>query len=152
MKSIVAAFKFLTIFSRLIHSQPTPALVGTASVLFPVVGVVIGVSLVLLTRALQNYLDAEILSTTIVAFLVLVTGGVHLEGLKKTFDASVETTGGGEQFIEQRHWVSRDCLRNTFQNQVAGYPRREAHCRFITNSCNGALGDAGFYLRFTSTQ
>jgi adenosylcobinamide-GDP ribazoletransferase len=84
MKSIVAAFKFLTIFSRLIHSQPTPALVGTASVLFPVVGVVIGVSLVLLTRALQNYLDAEILSTTIVAFLVLVTGGVHL---KKTFDA-----------------------------------------------------------------
>jgi adenosylcobinamide-GDP ribazoletransferase len=87
MKSIVAAFKFLTIFSRLIHSQPTPALVGTASVLFPVVGVVIGVSLVLLTRALQNYLDAEILSTTIVAFLVLVTGGVHLEGLKKTFDA-----------------------------------------------------------------
>lgn len=87
MKSIVAALKFLTILSRLIHSQPTPAVVGTASVLFPVVGLVIGVSLVLLARALQNYLDAELLSTTIVAFLVLVTGGVHLEGLKKTFDA-----------------------------------------------------------------
>ena len=87
MKSIVAAFKFLTILSRFIRFQPSAPMVGKAAALFPVVGLVLGLSLALLARALQNYVDAEILSTTLVAFLVLVTGGLHLEGLKKTFDA-----------------------------------------------------------------
>jgi adenosylcobinamide-GDP ribazoletransferase len=87
MKSIVAAFKFLTILSRFMRFQPSAPLVGKAAALFPVVGLVLGLSLALLARALQNYVDAEILSTTLVAFLVLVTGGLHLEGLKKTFDA-----------------------------------------------------------------
>jgi adenosylcobinamide-GDP ribazoletransferase len=87
MKSVVAAFKFLTILSRFIRFQPSAPMVGKAAALFPVVGLVLGLSLALLARALGNYVDAEILSTTLVAFLVLVTGGLHLEGLKKTFDA-----------------------------------------------------------------
>jgi adenosylcobinamide-GDP ribazoletransferase len=87
MKSIVAAFKFLTILSRLIRAQPSAAMIGKAAALFPVVGLVLGLILVLLARALQNYADVEILSTTLVAFLILATGGLHLEGLKKTFDA-----------------------------------------------------------------
>ncbi len=86
MKSIVAAFKFLTILSRFIRLQPSAPMVGKAAALFPVVGLVLGLSLALLARALQNYVDAEILSTTLVAFLILATGGVHLEGLLKTFD------------------------------------------------------------------
>jgi len=87
MKSIVAAFKFLTILGCLIRSQPSPAMVGKSAALFPVVGLALGLTLVLLARALQNYVDTEILSTTAVAFLILATGGLHLEGLKKTFDA-----------------------------------------------------------------
>src|SRR5918994_2395168 len=87
MKSIVAAFKFLTILSRFIRFQPSASVVGKASALFPIVGLVLGLSLVLLARTVQKYLDAEILSTTLVAFLILVTGGLHLEGLQKTFDA-----------------------------------------------------------------
>jgi adenosylcobinamide-GDP ribazoletransferase len=87
MKSIVAAFKFLTILGRLISVQPSAPTVGKAAALFPVIGLVFGLSLALLARALEHYVDAEILSTTLVAFLILVTGGVHLEGLKKTFDA-----------------------------------------------------------------
>src|SRR5918993_142262 len=86
MKSIVAAFKFLTILNRFIRLQPSAPMVGKAAALFPVVGLVLGLSLALLARALQNYVDAEILSTTLVAFLILATGGVHLEGLLKTFD------------------------------------------------------------------
>ena len=87
MKSIVAAFNFLTISSRLIRSQPTAPMVGEAAALFPVVGLVLGLSQALLARALQNYVDAEIFSTTLVAFLILATGGLHLEGLQKTCDA-----------------------------------------------------------------
>jgi adenosylcobinamide-GDP ribazoletransferase len=62
-------------------------MVGKAAALFPIVGLVLGLSLALLARTLENYVDAEILSTTLVAFLILVTGGVHLEGLRKTSDA-----------------------------------------------------------------
>jgi adenosylcobinamide-GDP ribazoletransferase len=87
MKSIVAAFIFLTILSRFIRFQPSAPTVGKAAALFPVIGLVLGLSLALLARALENFVDAEILSTTLVAFLVLVTGGLDLEGLKKTFDA-----------------------------------------------------------------
>jgi len=87
MKSIVAAFKFLTILGRLTSVQPSAPMVGKAAALFPIVGLVLGLSLALLARTLENYVDAEILSTTLVAFLILVTGGVHLEGLRKTSDA-----------------------------------------------------------------
>ena len=87
MKSIVAAFKFLTILGRLSRFQPSAPMVGKAAAFFPVVGLVLGVSLALLARTLENYLDAEILSTTLVGFLIVATGGLHLEGLKKTFDA-----------------------------------------------------------------
>src|SRR5918993_327524 len=98
MKSIVAAFKFLTILNRFIRLQPSAPMVGKAAALFPVVGLVLGLSLALLARALQNYVDAEILSTTLVAFLILATGGVHLEGLQKTFDVAAlrqSTTSAG---------------------------------------------------------
>jgi adenosylcobinamide-GDP ribazoletransferase len=98
MKSIVAAFKFLTILCRLMRSQPSAAMIGKAAALFPVVGLVLGLILVLLARALQNYVDVEILSTTLVAFLVLATGALHLEGVKKTFDAPGlgQSTAGSE--------------------------------------------------------
>ena len=86
MKSIVAAFEFLTILSRLRRFQPSAPMVGKAGAFFPVVGLVLGLSLALLARTLENYVDAEILSTTLVAFLILATGGLHLEGLEITFD------------------------------------------------------------------
>jgi adenosylcobinamide-GDP ribazoletransferase len=88
MKSIVAAFKFLTILSRFTAHKPSAPLVGKAAALFPVAGLILGLALALLARALENHLDAEILSTTLVAFLILATGGLPLEGLQKTFDAA----------------------------------------------------------------
>lgn len=88
MKKVVAAFKFLTILGRLARSQPSAVVVGKAAALFPVVGLLLGLSLALLARTLQNYLDAEILSMSVVAFLIFATGGLHLEGLQKTFDAA----------------------------------------------------------------
>lgn len=88
MKKVVAAFKFLTILGRFARSQPSAVVVGKAAALFPVVGLVLGLSLALLARTLQNYLDAEILSMSLVAFLIFATGGLHLEGLQKTFDAA----------------------------------------------------------------
>jgi adenosylcobinamide-GDP ribazoletransferase len=86
MKSIVAAVRFLTIFGRFTRNGASESMVGKAAPLFPVIGLLLGLAVALLARALENYVDTEILSTTLVAFLIFVTGGLHLEGLKKTFD------------------------------------------------------------------
>jgi adenosylcobinamide-GDP ribazoletransferase len=86
MKSIVAALRFLTILSRFTRQTSNAPMVGKAATLFPVIGLILGLFLALLARGLENYVDTEILSTTLVAFLVLATGGLHLEGLQKTFD------------------------------------------------------------------
>jgi adenosylcobinamide-GDP ribazoletransferase len=49
---------------------------------------ILGLALALLARILENYVDAEILSTILVALLIIATGGLHLEGLQKTFDVA----------------------------------------------------------------
>src|SRR5918993_2799032 len=98
MKSIVAAFKFLTILSRFARQKSSAPIVGKAATLFPVIGLILGLALALLARTLGNYVDAEILSTILVAFLILATGGLHLEGLQKTFGVAAlrqSTTSAG---------------------------------------------------------
>jgi adenosylcobinamide-GDP ribazoletransferase len=94
MKSIVAAVRFFTIFGRFTRHESSAHMVGKAAPFFPVIGFILGLALALLARTLENYVDAEILSTTLVAFLILATGGLHLEGLQKTFDvAALRQTG-----------------------------------------------------------
>ena len=94
MNSIVAALRFLTILNRFTHRKSSAPMVGKAATLFPVIGLILGLALGLLARTLENYVDTEILSTTLVAFLILATGGLHLEGLQKTFDvAALRQTG-----------------------------------------------------------
>jgi adenosylcobinamide-GDP ribazoletransferase len=94
MKSIVAAVRFFTIFGRFTRPAASPSMIGKAAPLFPVIGLFLGLALALLARALENYIDAEILSTTLVAFLIVATGGLHLEGLQKTFDVPAPRQSG----------------------------------------------------------
>jgi adenosylcobinamide-GDP ribazoletransferase len=100
MKSVLAALKFLTFAGRFEGSQVGPQQAG-ALFFFPVVGIVLGWVLVLLNRLLDPRLESEILGTFLVAFLALLTGAIHYEGLQKTFDAlsakkdRTEETGRG---------------------------------------------------------
>jgi adenosylcobinamide-GDP ribazoletransferase len=55
---------------------------------------IIGLCLALFARTFENYIDAEILSTMLAAFLIFATGGLHLEGLQKTFDVSALRPSG----------------------------------------------------------
>jgi adenosylcobinamide-GDP ribazoletransferase len=87
MQKLVAVLKYLTVWGRLSPSQPTPETIGAASVYFPLVGLLLGLLLALLNYGLSLYLDSEILTVFLIAVLLLATGGVHLEGVKKTFDA-----------------------------------------------------------------
>jgi len=87
MQKLVAAFKYLTIWGRLDPSQPSAETIGAAAVYFPLIGALFGLLLALLNYGLSLYLDSEILTVFLVAVLLAATGGVHLEGVKKTFDA-----------------------------------------------------------------
>ena len=104
MKSAFAAFKFLTLASRFDRTQASPQQVGAAIPYFPLVGIFLGLVLVLLNRFLDPRLESEILSSLLIAFLALLTGAIHYQGLQNTFDAlSVkkgrrEETGGIHAF------------------------------------------------------
>jgi adenosylcobinamide-GDP ribazoletransferase len=87
MKSLIAAFQYLTIWGRLQHT-PTPVeTIGKAAIYFPVVGLCLGLLLALINYALAVYVDGEILSVLLIAVLVIATGGSHIEGAMITFQA-----------------------------------------------------------------
>lgn len=74
-------------------------MIGTAAVFFPLVGLTLGLSLAMTNYVLVAYLDSEILNIVLIATLVVATGGIHLEGMKNTFDAiptPMSKSGGNE--------------------------------------------------------
>ena len=87
MQSLSAAFKYLTIWGRVNTTEPTPEAIGAAAVYFPLVGLLLGLLLALLNYGLGLYLESQLLSIFLIAFLLIATGAVHCEGVKKTFDA-----------------------------------------------------------------
>jgi len=95
MESLIAAFKYLTVWGRLVPKEPTPESIGAAAVYFPVVGLFFGLVLAFLNYGLGLYLDSQLLSIFLIDFLVLTTGAVHCDGVKKTFDALLMDRMGG---------------------------------------------------------
>lgn len=95
MQSLLAAFKYLTVWGRLVAKQPTPESIGAAAAYFPVVGLFLGLLLALLNHGLGLYLESQLLSIFLIGFLVIATGAVHCDGVKKTFDALLTERIGG---------------------------------------------------------
>jgi adenosylcobinamide-GDP ribazoletransferase len=86
VRKVSAAFKYLTFWGRFSNSRPLPATVGAAAIYFPAVGLFLGLFLGLSNYILATYLHPEILSTVLVATLIFLTGGTHLEETRHTFD------------------------------------------------------------------
>jgi adenosylcobinamide-GDP ribazoletransferase len=86
LKNAVAAIEFLTAGMRSRRFEFDPERVGKGVSYFPLVGLLLGSLLVGFDRLLEPYLGSEILSVVLVAVLALVTGAIHFEGLKRTFD------------------------------------------------------------------
>jgi adenosylcobinamide-GDP ribazoletransferase len=95
MQSLIVAFKYLTVWGRLISKQPTPEAIGAAAIFFPLVGLFFGLVLALLNYGLGLYLESQLLSIFLIGFLVIATGAVHCDGMKKTFDALLSDRFGG---------------------------------------------------------
>ena len=87
MQSLIAAFKYLTVWGRLAPKQPRPESIGAAAAYFPVVGLFLGLLLALFNYGAGLYLESQLLSIFLIGILLIATGAIHCDGVKKTFDA-----------------------------------------------------------------
>jgi adenosylcobinamide-GDP ribazoletransferase len=86
----LAALQFLTRVS-FAPAHYRPDLLSRAAVYFPLVGLAIGAAAALLNRLLTPHLSRPICALLLITFLVLLTGGLHEDGLADVADAF----GGG---------------------------------------------------------
>ena len=87
MQSLIAAFKYLTVWGRINTLQPAPVAIGAGAIYFPLVGISLGFLLAILNFGLSAYLDSQILSIFLVATLLIATGGVPIDGIRQTVEA-----------------------------------------------------------------
>jgi cobalamin synthase len=81
--TIAAAFKFLTLADGTDEFDAGRA--GIGILCLPLAGLLLGLILVLVNRAIESYLASEVLAVLLITILILGTGGHHLAGVQKTF-------------------------------------------------------------------
>lgn len=96
MKNGLAALRFLTVAGRFVGDQPDPESVGRGVGYFPMIGFVLGSTLVLLESILDPYVASEMLSIVAIGGLALLTGARHFTDLEQTL-ASFDRRRWNEQ-------------------------------------------------------
>jgi adenosylcobinamide-GDP ribazoletransferase len=87
MKKLLLAFQFLTIIPIKGSGEVSDQEMGSATVFFPLVGMVEGILLFVSAFLLLKILPAEVANMLLVLVLVIINGGLHLDGLSDSFDA-----------------------------------------------------------------
>ena len=126
---LLGAFQFLTRLpiSRIPYQ---PEFLSRSAKFFPVVGLVIGLGVSVLWHLLTPHLNRVLVALLILTFLVLITGGLHEDGLADSADAF----GGGwsrEQILS--------ILRDSRVRKEIAFLLQEA-----TQAPVAAVGHAGF--------
>lgn len=85
MNKIFAAFQFLTVIPLKVKGFQEEQL-PESTIYFPLVGLMLGGCLVGLEYSLSPFLPNEIVAILQVAFLSLITGGLHMDGFADSFD------------------------------------------------------------------
>jgi adenosylcobinamide-GDP ribazoletransferase len=98
---LLAALQFLTILP--VKRNFTSAQMGRATAYFPVVGLIIGAILLGLHYLLDFLLPGGIVNALLLAVLVVLSGGLHLDGLADTIDGLA-----GHRTPERRLEIMRD--------------------------------------------
>jgi len=80
------AFGFLTVYPLRPSDTWTPETLGSSMVYYPLVGTCIGLALWGLAALLSVLFPAPIVNVLLLASALLVTGGLHLDGLADTVD------------------------------------------------------------------
>jgi adenosylcobinamide-GDP ribazoletransferase len=86
VSSFFAALQFLTIIPWPRRAARYADELGRATIFFPVIGFLLGLTLVLVNVLLKSFASPVLSSLALVTILVLLTRGLHLDGLGDTFD------------------------------------------------------------------
>lgn len=86
MKTLVAALRFLTIIPLPSFFRDTERDLARSVYLFPVVGLLLGALLALSDTVLSQILPVLPASVILVLMLIVLTGGLHIDGLADTAD------------------------------------------------------------------
>lgn len=86
MKSLILMIQFLTRIPLPIEIEAETKDFEKGVIYFPVVGMLIGIFLFGMTKLFLGYIDTLTLSVALVFFEVILTGGLHLDGLADSFD------------------------------------------------------------------
>lgn len=101
MTSFWIALQFLTIIPVQLKAFPTPRQNAYSLVFYPFVGLLIGLILFLLASGLQLIHVPVLLSSALILTVwVIITGGLHLDGLADTADAWVGGYGDRERTLK----------------------------------------------------
>ncbi|MBI5676311.1 MAG: adenosylcobinamide-GDP ribazoletransferase [Nitrospirae bacterium] len=93
MKKLLLAFQFLTIIPLKRMDNVSEKDVGGASAFFPLVGTVQGILLVITSALFLKVFPVEVSNGIILLLMIIINGGLHLDGLADTFDAIASRKG-----------------------------------------------------------
>lgn len=91
MKQFFTALGFLTILPHPKNTDPEGNDLGRSMAFFPLVGLLLGLTLVIINSLFLPYLPDRLVNMLILATLIIVTGGLHMDGFMDTLDG----IGGG---------------------------------------------------------
>jgi adenosylcobinamide-GDP ribazoletransferase len=108
-RSLRIALGFLTIFKTHLTPYPDMVEVGRSAWVFPLVGGLIGLVLVLLHAVLTTLLPSAPAAVLVVGAWVVLTGGLHLDGWTDCWDALAAPVSA-----ERRFEIMKDSRLGTF--------------------------------------
>ena len=86
MDGLRRALGFLTVYPLRASDTWTPETLGSSMVYYPLVGLFIGIALWILHVLLTTLFPTSVANVLLLGGLVLMTGGLHLDGLADTID------------------------------------------------------------------
>src|SRR5688572_15857696 len=103
MRSFAVALTFLT-RTPIVLRDVRDADFGRSVAWFPVVGLLLGVMLATAATLSRGHMSHELIALSLVTLLVVVTGGLHVDGVADVFDG----VGGGRGNRERTLEIMRD--------------------------------------------
>lgn len=80
------AMQFLTVFPLKPKAEPDGKMAGMAAAMFPAAGLCLGLAAAFADRLLYHFFPPQVTALIIVLLLVVLTGGLHQDGVADTFD------------------------------------------------------------------
>jgi adenosylcobinamide-GDP ribazoletransferase len=109
MRSILLAIQFLTILPVRLRGDISERDVARCASAFPVVGALQGFMILISAIVLARFFTLDVVSGFVIAIMVIINGGFHLDGIADTFDAlAVKSSGDPDADKQKRLAVMKD--------------------------------------------